>query len=501
MEVATINTLTAKSNPDRRVYYRLVALWVLAEAMLGGMIHGLRLPVSGLIVGSAAVVCISLIAWYDPRRGAILQATIIVAAFKLTLSPHSGVFAFTALFFQGVCGELLFGGRRNFAFNTTMLAVLALLESGFQRIIVLTLVYGRELWSVINDLGTEWLPGPGKVNYSLYIVLGYLLIHFITALWIGSFAGRLPSRIDQVKPVPVLPDNREPAPFVTVRKRARRLLILVWVLLLLLLIQASIFPGEAWLPENRTAKILVRSLIIMIGWAVLLGPALKYLLRRWLAGKKSALSREIAAVSSILPDMRMILQSAWRSSSGCRGLKRVSLFTRLTMARATRNARVIIWTGPIHSGKTTRLSEWLKGCDAGGILTPKIGGKRWFRDISGGRTFQMDASADSENVIWVGGHCFDAAAFSEASGIIRRAINRHEWLVIDEIGPLELKGEGFAEILQEVMLRQQANLVLVIREGMLIPITEKFSIISDEIVRPDPELFVSSEHVDRAPGP
>ena len=498
MEVATINTLTAKSNADRRVYYRLVALWVLAEAMLGGMIHGLRLPVSGLIVGSAAVVCISLIAWYHPRRGAILQATMIVAVFKLTLSPHSGVFAFIAVFFQGICGELLFRGRRNFAFNTTMLAVLALMESGLQRIIILTLVYGRELWSVINDLGAEWLPGPGKVNYSLFIVLGYLLIHFITALWIGSFAARLPRRIDPVKFEPGLPDNGNPASIAVVRKKTRRLLILIWVLLLSLLIQASVFPGEAWLPENRTAKILVRSLIIMIGWVILLGPALNYLLGRWLNGRKSALSREIAAVSSVLPDMRMILQTAWRLSSGCRGLKRISLFTRLTMAGATRSMRVFIWTGPIHSGKTTRLADWLKGRDAGGILTPKIDGKRWFRDIAGGRTFLMDASEDSATVIQIGKHCFDAAAFSEASGIIREAINRHEWLVLDEIGPLELRGEGFAEILQEVMLRQQANLVLVIREDLVTPVTEKFSITADEIVAP--KLFVPSEYVNSATG-
>jgi nucleoside-triphosphatase THEP1 len=162
--------------------------------------------------------------------------------------------------------------------------------------------------------------------------------------------------------------------------------------------------------------------------------------------------------------------------------------------------RVIIWTGPIHSGKTTRLADWLKGRDAGGILTPKTDGKRWFRDLAGGRTFLMDASENSKSVVQVGKHCFDAAAFSEASGIIRQAINRHEWLVMDEIGPLELRGEGFADILQEVMLRQQAGLVLVIREGLVNPITEKFSITADEIVRPAPELFIPSEHVDRAPG-
>ena len=72
------------------VYYRLVALWILCEAMVGGLIHGLRLPVSGLVVGGCAVLCISLIAWFHPAKGSILKATIIVAIFKFILSPQAG---------------------------------------------------------------------------------------------------------------------------------------------------------------------------------------------------------------------------------------------------------------------------------------------------------------------------------------------------------------------------------------------------------------------------
>ena len=39
---------------DKQVYYRLIALWIFCEAVLGGIIHGLKLPVSGLIVGSCS---------------------------------------------------------------------------------------------------------------------------------------------------------------------------------------------------------------------------------------------------------------------------------------------------------------------------------------------------------------------------------------------------------------------------------------------------------------
>src|SRR4029078_9591220 len=133
------------------IYYRLITLWVLNEAMLGGIIHGLKIPVSGLVVGSCAVVCISLIGWYVPRKGAIIKATIIVAVFKMMLSPHSPPPAYIAVFFQGLLGELLFWRKRCFTLSCVLLAVLALVESALQRILVLTLIYGNDLWKVIND--------------------------------------------------------------------------------------------------------------------------------------------------------------------------------------------------------------------------------------------------------------------------------------------------------------------------------------------------------------
>src|ERR1041385_8287233 len=98
------------------IYYRLIGLWVLCEAMLGGIIHAAKIPVSGLIVGSCAVVCICLIAFYNSTKGAIIKATIIVAVFKMILSPQAPPLAYLAVFFQGIMGELLFGKRKFYRF-------------------------------------------------------------------------------------------------------------------------------------------------------------------------------------------------------------------------------------------------------------------------------------------------------------------------------------------------------------------------------------------------
>jgi hypothetical protein len=135
---------------DKTLWYRLTGLWILCEAMLGGIIHGFRLPVSGLIVGSCAVICISQIAWYSPEKGAILKATLIVAIFKMLLSPQAGFPAYIAVFFQGLMGELFFWNRKYFRLSCFLFASIALIESGLQRILVLTMIYGNDLWTAVN---------------------------------------------------------------------------------------------------------------------------------------------------------------------------------------------------------------------------------------------------------------------------------------------------------------------------------------------------------------
>src|SRR5437588_263127 len=136
---------------DKQVYYRLIALWVVCEGVLGGIMHGLNVPFSGMIVAGAAVICICLIGYYVPVKGAILRATIIVAIFKLMLSPHTPPAAYTAVFFQGLIGQLLFFNHRFFSVSCILLGMLALVESAVQRVVVLTVLYGTNFWNAVNE--------------------------------------------------------------------------------------------------------------------------------------------------------------------------------------------------------------------------------------------------------------------------------------------------------------------------------------------------------------
>jgi nucleoside-triphosphatase THEP1 len=84
----------------------------------------------------------------------------------------------------------------------------------------------------------------------------------------------------------------------------------------------------------------------------------------------------------------------------------------------------------------------------------------------------------------VGRFRFSRTAFEKADQIIRNSIEGEGWLIIDEIGPLELKGGGFAAVLRELITQRRKNLVIVVREGMVNEVQEKFGIVAREIRDP-----------------
>ena len=55
-------------------------------------------------------------------------------------------------------------------------------------------------------------------------------------------------------------------------------------------------------------------------------------------------------------------------------------------------------------------------------------------------------------------------------------MHKEGWLVIDEIGPLELSGEGFHDVLKEVLSNRSEKIILVIRDGIAERVKEYFNV-------------------------
>jgi len=149
---------------------------------------------------------------------------------------------------------------------------------------------------------------------------------------------------------------------------------------------------------------------------------------------------------------------------------------------------IFILTSPVQSGKTTSLLQWTtQRNDVQGILTPVTAGKRVFLNVATKEQFAMEATGDEE-VLSVGRFTFSKSAFKKAAQVILDGIDKDGWLLIDEIGPLELRGEGFCNVFKEVLTKRKNKLLIVVREGLVNEVKEKFSVIGSEIINNPEDL-------------
>src|SRR5690606_29531378 len=100
--------MSAPAHDRTLAIQRLTALWALNECGLGGLLHALNSPMTGLLVGSIAMVCIALIcSLADDKWRTVMSSLLIVLIIKALVSPHSSPTAYVAVAFQGVTGALI----------------------------------------------------------------------------------------------------------------------------------------------------------------------------------------------------------------------------------------------------------------------------------------------------------------------------------------------------------------------------------------------------------
>lgn len=147
---------------------------------------------------------------------------------------------------------------------------------------------------------------------------------------------------------------------------------------------------------------------------------------------------------------------------------------------------IYILSAAIRTGKTTSLQNWVSGRKKiSGLLTPVIGGKRKFLEIANGDIFDMEAGDDDADVLLVGRFRFSRSSFDKAVDMLRQSPIAGGWRVIDEIGPLELRGDGFGPVLKALLRDYAAHeerLLLVVRDSLLDEVRMHFQLDEFEIV-------------------
>jgi len=310
--------MTQKEN--KRLYYRLIALWILIESLLGGIFHGLKIPVTGILVGGAAMICIILIAKYFPQKGSVFKAMVLVAIFKLMLSPHSPPTAYVAVFFQGILGEFLLRNSRFYLFNCLLFGLITMLESAFQRIVVLVILYGMEFWKAVDQWFAK-LTGDDSFNdFSLYLAAGYVTLHAIIGLGIAFLGWKISNwKTDQNSENRELTitTNNQLLSTISNEKPQKGWFRFSYIIALLafgLFVQSLVQPESALLPKGKIPELMLRFVLIISIWKLLVDPFIEKILQVWLKKKSGPLKESLEEIRLILPQMRWLVQESWRLS-------------------------------------------------------------------------------------------------------------------------------------------------------------------------------------------
>ncbi len=321
------------------LYYRIIALWVIVEGIAGGIMHGLRVPFSGMLVSGGAVICISLIGYYFPEKNAIIKAMLVVVFFKLMIAPHSPVTAYFAIFFQASIGQFLFYFLKSYELSCLILAVVALIESSIQRVIVLVIIYGNGFLKAFNSFVHNLLKTESISNYALWLILLYFTIHAVGGVVVGFLAIRMirlirsspEERKQYVLPIEYFDSENLVRPKKTNRGSFKVLLFVIWIILLLLYFQSIFKIGNPLLPSGSLMHIIIRSTLIILSWFFIVAPLIKIWLKNKMEKEKGRLSTEIERVMQLLPSTEKVVRGSWKYSEKKKGFARLKLFWKVLL--------------------------------------------------------------------------------------------------------------------------------------------------------------------------
>ncbi|MDZ7764952.1 MAG: nucleoside-triphosphatase [Melioribacteraceae bacterium] len=141
--------------------------------------------------------------------------------------------------------------------------------------------------------------------------------------------------------------------------------------------------------------------------------------------------------------------------------------------------KIILFSGPIHSGKTTRLQKFIadKNCD--GIVAPVNDGKRYIQRIKTGEIKPLET--ENEDAIVIGKYKFSKETMEWARQQIQESLQSNiDYLVIDEVGKLEMVDQGYEPMVNFVVDKFKKenlfDLILVVRESLVDQVIEKYKL-------------------------
>ena len=305
---------------------RLTALWAFAESGLGGMLHALQMPFTGLLIGGLAVIIITLIAKFSNNNiSTIFKSMMIVLIIKLTISPFTPFPAYIAVSFQALMGCLLYSVLKVNYLSVLLLSILSMIESAIQKLLILTLFFGQSLWKATNAffnfVANQF--NYKSINGAQWLISVYLAIYIIGGILIALLALRTIKNISQITELPlIINDNIRNEKKVVKRKSSG-----IYTFVILCTISAILyFFNKEEHSFLSIIKIFSWTISAIFLWYYFITPLFTKLIVLLLQKNKSKYSTEVADIISMTPQLKNITYSAWKYAKQKKGFGRLTLF-------------------------------------------------------------------------------------------------------------------------------------------------------------------------------
>lgn len=284
---------------------KATAIWAFSESGLGGIFHALKVPFSGIALGGISVILITFLAANSSNKWkTIIQAMLLVLMLKAMISPHSPVMAYVAVCFQGILGAAIYHFFGVSRLSAMTFGAIALFESAFQKVFMLTILFGMQIWEAFStffdgltsSLGIEFL-----AEMPIVLLIAFGLLYAIAGAMAGHFGVRLPRNIESTANTLKTLDiadfhvNKQSA-----RKRNRSRKLLIFISILLFIISVFLYSGHG----DKVWYILLRTTVVILLFLFVFNPVAKYLINLWVKKRKSENQQQLAQVMDFLPRIR-----------------------------------------------------------------------------------------------------------------------------------------------------------------------------------------------------
>ncbi|MEN8192498.1 MAG: hypothetical protein ABFS12_06745 [Bacteroidota bacterium] len=332
-----------KSNSEKNSYRfsdtitRLTALWAFSEAAFGGILHALKIPFTGLFVGGAAVIFISLIAYHSEKSTTILRSTMFVILIKFIVTPYTPINAYFSIFVEAILGTILFSVIKHHHIASLLLGISSLTFSAFQKLLVITILFGNTLWESIdifsNYIINIFTSNTVSIAMSYFFISVYVLIHAAGGVIFGIIASKIPNwidnfseevKLDDIIPEEELKQNRSKRKRRSwLQKRSGILIITMSIILVLISYFNDHFETNVAL---NLLIMFIRSIIITVLWFLVISPIATKILQKYLNRKRSSYSEEVNDIVEMLPYMKGIVIYSWKRSKEFSGIQQIKIF-------------------------------------------------------------------------------------------------------------------------------------------------------------------------------